>query len=179
LVGAADPSGGHVDYGSSSSDILQQQQQQQLGGMAGDGGGGDGGVGSGMMLGGGGLAPPGAAGQIGGGRGGGGGDGGGIGGDGGMGGGQYDALVGNSNMRPREGPPGANLFIYHLPHDLTDADLATLFSQTPVGQVISAKVRQSYRRSVLFTYLLLLFSSLARFLFSRGLLTCSLTAHFL
>ena len=96
-----------------------------------------------------------------------------------MGGGQYDALVGNSNMRPREGPPGANLFIYHLPHDLTDADLATLFSQTPVGQVISAKVRQSYRRSVLFTYLLLLFSSLARFLFSRGLLTCSLTAHFL
>jgi CUG-BP- and ETR3-like factor len=29
------------------------------------------------------------------------------------------------NPRPREGPAGANLFVYHLPHDLTDADLAT------------------------------------------------------
>ena len=36
------------------------------------------------------------------------------------------------------GPPGANLFIYHLPRDLTDADLATLFS--PFGNVVSAKV---------------------------------------
>uniref|UniRef100_A0A7S4JMK0 RRM domain-containing protein n=1 Tax=Odontella aurita TaxID=265563 RepID=A0A7S4JMK0_9STRA len=41
-------------------------------------------------------------------------------------------------QRPREGPAGANLFIYHLPHDLTDADLATLFDQ--FGNVISAKV---------------------------------------
>jgi len=40
--------------------------------------------------------------------------------------------------RPQEGPPGANLFIYHLPHDLTDADLATLFDCH--GNVISAKV---------------------------------------
>lgn len=40
--------------------------------------------------------------------------------------------------RPREGPAGANLFIYHLPHDLTDADLATAFNS--FGNVISAKV---------------------------------------
>jgi CUG-BP- and ETR3-like factor len=40
--------------------------------------------------------------------------------------------------RPSEGPAGANLFVYHLPHDLTDADLATAFD--PFGNVISAKV---------------------------------------
>eukprot|EP00536_Pseudo-nitzschia_multiseries_P000899 jgi/Psemu1/179721/e_gw1.11.180.1 len=43
-----------------------------------------------------------------------------------------------NNPRPREGPAGANLFVYHLPHDLTDADLATAFN--PFGHVISAKV---------------------------------------
>jgi len=42
------------------------------------------------------------------------------------------------SMRPREGPAGANLFVYHLPHDLTDADLATAFN--PFGNVVSAKV---------------------------------------
>lgn len=44
----------------------------------------------------------------------------------------------SSMERPPEGPPGANLFIYHLPRDLTDADLATLFAS--FGNVISAKV---------------------------------------
>ena len=44
----------------------------------------------------------------------------------------------NNSSRPREGPAGANLFVYHLPHDLTDADLATAFN--PFGNVISAKV---------------------------------------
>ena len=45
---------------------------------------------------------------------------------------------GGAEPRPQEGPQGANLFIYHLPHDLTDADLATLFDC--YGNVISAKV---------------------------------------
>ena len=40
--------------------------------------------------------------------------------------------------RPPEGPSGANLFIYHLPRDLTDNDLATLFAG--FGNIISAKV---------------------------------------
>ena len=44
----------------------------------------------------------------------------------------------DSGPRPREGPPGANLFIYHLPHDLTDPDLVSAFA--PYGNVISAKV---------------------------------------
>jgi len=50
-----------------------------------------------------------------------------------------DQATGSVRM-PMQGPPGANLFIYHLPHDLTDADLATLFSTCGCGPVISAKV---------------------------------------
>jgi CUG-BP- and ETR3-like factor len=47
-------------------------------------------------------------------------------------------IIQSQAARPREGPSGANLFVYHLPHDLTDADLATAFN--PFGNVISAKV---------------------------------------
>ena len=43
-----------------------------------------------------------------------------------------------SVVKPQEGPSGANLFIYHLPRELMDADLATLFAD--YGEVLSAKV---------------------------------------
>ena len=47
-------------------------------------------------------------------------------------------MRGYPGFEETEGPAGANLFVYHLPHDLTDADLATAFN--PFGTVISAKV---------------------------------------
>ena len=37
----------------------------------------------------------------------------------------------NPNLKPPEGPAGANLFIYHLPRDLTDADLVSQDSISP------------------------------------------------
>ncbi|CAM9784551.1 unnamed protein product, partial [Heterosigma akashiwo] len=43
------------------------------------------------------------------------------------------AAGGGGAAKTLEEPTGANLFIYHLPHDLTDADLATAFA--PFGNV--------------------------------------------
>lgn len=43
-----------------------------------------------------------------------------------------------TESKSAEGPPGTNLLIYHLPRDLSDADLATAFA--PFGNVLSSKV---------------------------------------
>lgn len=52
---------------------------------------------------------------------------------------RFDVMdVNNEAQGLRQGPHGANLFIYHLPHELTDEDLHTLF--LPYGKVLSAKV---------------------------------------
>lgn len=47
-------------------------------------------------------------------------------------------MVPQRSIKPPEGPEGANLFIYHLPRHISDADLGTLFA--PFGDVVSAKV---------------------------------------
>ena len=37
-----------------------------------------------------------------------------------------------------QGPPGCNLFIFHIPNDMTNRDLFTYFQ--PFGNVISARI---------------------------------------
>jgi len=39
----------------------------------------------------------------------------------------------------KEGPPGANLFIFHIPNDWTDASLYSMFS--PYGNLLSCKIQ--------------------------------------
>mmetsp|Transcript_34406 Transcript_34406/g.55660 ORF Transcript_34406/g.55660 Transcript_34406/m.55660 type:complete len:466 (+) Transcript_34406:209-1606(+) len=54
---------------------------------------------------------------------------------------QYDAMqfhMGQATMA-KAGPPGANLFVFHLPNDFSDQDLVNAFSQ--FGTIVSARVQ--------------------------------------